>query len=132
VDVVYHAPTESPEGAAAHDERLRARSPHVDWEVTNQATIHLWHRREQGLEVPPHRHVSEGLATWPETATAVAVRINAGGDLDVLAPFGLADLFELRLRHNPTLVRVDVFWRRVRERRWRERWPELTVVTPEA
>jgi hypothetical protein len=110
----------------------RRSSPHIDWEVTNQATIHLWHRREQGLDVPPHGSVSEGLATWPETATAVAVRLAASGALEVLAPFGLADLFELRLRHNPALVHEDVFWRRVRERGWRQRWPELVVVTPEA
>ena len=129
---MYHSEGELPEVTAAHAKRLQAQQPHVDWEVTNQATIHLWHRRDQGLEVPPHRSVSEGLATWPETATAVAVRLNAAGSLEVLAPFGLADLFELLLRHNPTLVPVDVFWRRVRERRWRERWPELRVVTPEA
>jgi hypothetical protein len=131
VDVVYHA-LEEPAGAASeHVKRLHAQLPGVDWEVTNQATIHLWHRQAQGLEVAPHRNVSEGLGTWPETATAVAVRLNASGGLELLAPFGLDDLFELRLCHNPTLVSVDVFWRRVRERRWRERWPELRVVTPE-
>lgn len=98
-----------------------------DWEVTNQATIHLWHCRTQGISIAPHRSVADGLATWPETATAVGVRLTVEGDIEVLAPLGLADLFALRLRHNAAQAGFDVFSRRVESKRWLQRWPELRI-----
>jgi hypothetical protein len=130
VDVVYWAEAE-PEGAPlAYETKLRAALPAIVWEVTNQATIHLWHRQMQGLAAEPHRSVADGLATWPETATAVGVRLGAEGTLDILAPLGLADLFALRLRHNPVLTSPDVFRQRAKAKRWLQRWPELQLIEP--
>jgi uncharacterized protein len=128
VDVVYWSDAEEPEAAEEHRLRLRARAPDIAWEVTNQATVHLWHWRARGVSVVPHGTVSDGLATWPETATAVGVRLLEAGDMHVLAPFGLADLFTMSLRHNQTLVGPEVFWQRIRDKRWLERWAELQVV----
>jgi len=69
------------------------------------------------------------VASWPETATAVGVRLSAEGDIDVLAPLGLADLFALRLRHNAARAAPDVFWKRVEDKQWVQRWPELQLAT---
>lgn len=128
VDVVYWNDAEPADAANTHEARLKAALPALDWEVTNQATIHLWHSRARGISVSPHATVSEGLATWPETATAVGVRLNSNGNIQVLAPFGLADLFALRLRHNPAQAGPEVFWARIEAKRWLQRWPELKVV----
>ena len=127
VDVVYWSVAEAAQASDEHRSRLLARRSDVDWEVTNQATVHLWHSRARGVVVAPHRTVAEGLATWPESATAVGVRSLASGGVDVIAPFGLADLFALRVRHNPVVADADAFWSRVRDKRWLERWPELRV-----
>jgi uncharacterized protein len=129
VDVVYWDATEREEGARTHEARLRAAKPDVEWEVTNQAYVHDWHWRARGQRVAPHRSVAEGLATWPETATAVGIRIGEGGGLDLLAPFGLEDLFELRLRHNPAQSGPEIFNQRVQTKRWLSRWPELRLVS---
>lgn len=130
VDVVYWAEAE-PEGAArAYEAKLRAALPAITWEVTNQATVHLWHQQVLGRQVAPHRSVAEGIATWPETATAVGVRLGAEGTLDILAPLGLEDLFALRLRHNSVLAPREIFWQRVESKRWGQRWPELQLIEP--
>jgi hypothetical protein len=128
VDVVYWSDSEDADASQAHEARLRGVRPEVDWEVTNQATIHIWHRRTQGLSIAPHRSVADGLATWPETATAVGLRLTSQGEMEVLAPLGLADLFALRLRHNAALTPPELFWKRVEAKQWRQRWPELEVV----
>ena len=128
VDVVYWSDAEGPDASRAHEARLRAVLPDLDWEVTNQATVHLWHWRAQGQRIAPHESVADGLATWPETATAVGVRLTVEGELDVLAPLALADLLGLRLRHNAARAEADVFWSRVESKRWLQRWPELRVV----
>jgi hypothetical protein len=130
IDVVYWSDSESVDGSLAHEARLRARMPELDWEVTNQAIIHLWHARTKGIVIAPHESVDDGVATWPETATAVGVRLTDAGDIDVLAPLGLVDLFAMRLRHNPLQTGPDVFWSRIEAKRWIQRWPELRVVPP--
>jgi len=79
--------------------------------------LHLWHCA-RGQPVAPHATEEEGVATWPETA--VGVRLAVDDAVEVLAPLGLADLFALRLRHNPRQIGVDVFWRRVTAKRWIE------------
>jgi hypothetical protein len=52
--------------------------PDVGWEATNQAAVHTWYSEFfGGPPVAPLRSTAEGVATWPETATAVAVRLVA-------------------------------------------------------
>ena len=79
---------------------------------------------------PSRRGELVRIASWPETATAVAVRVADDDGLEIVAPFGLADLFNLRLRHNPKQPVADVFRKRVADKRWMERWPELELVQP--
>ena len=66
-----------------------------------------------------------------ETATAIAVRLLENGDLDIVAPFGLHDLFELKLRWNHRLVSRKVFMQRVQSKRFLERWKKLHIVETE-
>jgi hypothetical protein len=37
--------------------------------------VHRWYGRVFGAEVPPLTSTADGVGTWPETATAVAVRL---------------------------------------------------------
>src|SRR3954447_6156540 len=91
---------------------LRKRAPDLPWEVTNEAAVHLWYPRVYGVDVPPLRTTSESVATWPETATAVAVRLLADDRIRVVAPFGLEDLFGIVWRHNPRRAPVALFEQR--------------------
>jgi uncharacterized protein len=131
VDVVYWDDSEAQGAAHSHQARLRAALPRVDWEVTNQALVHEWHWQAHGLRVAPLGTLTEGLETWPETATAVGVRLTAAGALDVLAPLGLEDLFALRVRYHPQQASAEVFWLRVAAKRWLQRWPELQLLGPD-
>ena len=54
---------------------LKARCPSVPWEARNQAAVHLWYEEKFGYPVAPLTSTRDGVATWPETATAVAVRL---------------------------------------------------------
>jgi hypothetical protein len=68
------------------------------------------------------------LATWPETATAVAVRLLADDRIEVVAPCGLEDLFGLVCRRNPRRVTVEHYRQRVHDKRIAERWPRVEVL----
>ncbi|MFJ3951773.1 nucleotidyltransferase family protein [Streptomyces sp. Je 1-4] len=47
-------------------------------------------------------------------------------NLDTYAPHGLADVFNLVVRPNPVLAPQEVY--ETKAARWRQQWPELTVL----
>ena len=104
----------------------------LPWEATNQAAVHTWyHQYFGGAPVLPFGSVHEAVATWPETATCVAVRQRPGSrDLEVCAPHGLADLLGGIWRVNPLRVTPAVSMARLARQRVRARWPGVIVVPP--
>jgi uncharacterized protein len=129
VDLAFYDPGRLDAGRDAEVERaLAARLAAVPWDAKNQASVHRWYGRVFGTEVEPLASTADGVGTWPETATAVAVRLLDGDRLRVVAPCGLEDLFTLVCRRNPRRVSVEHYRRRVRDKRVAERWPEVTVV----
>jgi hypothetical protein len=105
--------------AAAFDEPLRCMV-----QVRNQARVHLWFERKFGEPYAPLSSSAEALERFASPLFAIGVRLEQDGRLHIEAPFGLSDLFALRLRPNPwrritrfTRIATDV----------RGRWPELIV-----
>jgi uncharacterized protein len=129
VDVAYFASALDDVEATAS---LRARRPDVPWEATNQATVHRWYANVfGGPPVEPLSSVADAIATWPETATAVAVRL-VGADVEVCAPLGLTDLLDGVWRWNPRRVPRERSLERLARHRPQERWPGVTVIHPDA
>lgn len=127
MDVAYFD-TDAPSGFDVQlQERLSSLFPAVVWDVTNQAKVHEWLVDASGQPVPPLTSLEEGVATWPEFATCVAVSLDQHDSLHVIAPYDLDDLFELRVRHNPRRASVLTFTERVRSKNFLQRWPRLHV-----
>ena len=96
-------------------------------EVRNQARVHLWFPGKFGHPYAPLTRTAEALTRFVCPAFAVGVRLEDGA-LSVEAPFGLDDVFAMRLRVNP-LRGTSADWDRIVGSA-RARWPELTVITP--
>ncbi|QIT29364.1 nucleotidyltransferase family protein [Raoultella terrigena] len=127
VDVVwFDAARCTADGDRLLEAALNQVSPAFDWSVKNQARMH--HHSGNA----PYRSTEDAIRYWPETATAVAVRIGDTGLIEVIAPYGLADLFALRLRPTPQFEqqRLSVFKHRVAAKRWVERYPLLQLIVP--
>ena len=93
VDLGFFDPDDlSPERDAEVEAALRERAPDLPWEAKNQAAVHLWYPRRFGFEVPPFRSTAEAVATFPETAACVGVRLLPDDAIAVVAPHGLDDL----------------------------------------
>jgi hypothetical protein len=107
---------------------LRRCAPDVPWDAKNQAAVHLWYPQVFGIEVEPLTSSADGVGTWPETATAVAVRLHSDDSIEVVAPCGLEDLFGLICRRNPRRVTVEEYRLRLRAKRITTRWPRVRVV----
>jgi hypothetical protein len=94
-------------------------------EVRNQARVHLWFEDKFGEAYAPLSGSAEALERFVSASFAVGVRLEADDRLAVFAPFGLEDLFALRLRPNPRR-RTQGFARAAAS--IRARWPELEVI----
>ncbi len=104
--------------------RAFSRSP-IPVEVRNQARVHLWFEQRFGIPVAPLRSTVDGLRRYASVAHAVGVRIDADGQLEVHAPFGLDDVFGLRLRPNRVLANGPSH--DAKALRMKEIWPELEI-----
>jgi len=93
-------------------------------EVRNQARVHLWFEGKFGEPYAPLSSSAEALSRFVSPLFAVGVRLEADERLTIEAPFGLGDLFALRLRPNPTRP-TNGFDRAAASAT--ARWPELTV-----
>ncbi|MNW67295.1 hypothetical protein D3C74_458630 [compost metagenome] len=67
------------------------------------------------------------MSRWPETATAVAIRLNAKDQMEVICPHGLEDLLDMRVRQSPLFRHTTAFRQRVFEKQWLDNWPLLIV-----
>jgi uncharacterized protein len=130
IDVVFFDPADLGEGRDAAAQRRLCALAELPWEPTNQAAVHTWyHEYFGGPPVDPVTCVHDAVATWPETATCVAVRLRAAG-VEVCAPHGLADLLCGVWRVNPVRVTPEVSVARLARQRVPARWPGVTVVPP--
>ena len=102
---------------------LRDRDGTLAWSVKNQARMHA--RNGDA----PYRSAKDAMRYWPETATAVGVRLDTRGRVEVAAPFGLDDLFGLVVRPPPRFLggKHAVYLDRVRSKNWERDWPGLRV-----
>ncbi len=106
--------------AAAFDEPLRSLV-----EVRNQARVHVWFEGKYGEAYSPLGSAAEALGRFVSPMFAVGVRLEAGDRLTIDAPFGLADLFAMRLRpnrHRPVIASYERIAASAKAR-----WPEITV-----
>lgn len=93
-------------------------------EVRNQARVHLWFEQKFHEPYAPLTHTDEALERFVCPAFAVGVRLERDGRISLAAPFGLDDLFALRLRANPRRPINPEGFARVAAS-VRARWPEV-------
>ena len=104
---------------ADFDEPLRSMI-----EVRNQARVHLWFEAKFGEPYAPLSCTAEALERFASATFALGVRLEFDDRLHIVAPFGLGDLFALRVVPNPHWKTVG-FDRAVAD--VRRRWPEVGI-----
>lgn len=122
VDVIWFDATRcNPEEDEALENFLRALDPTIRWSVKNQARMHV----KNGDE--PYLSATDAMRYWPETATAVAVRLREDGSCEVAAPLGLDDLFGLVIRPAGRFAteKEKIYQERFKSKNWMKIWPLL-------
>lgn len=131
VDLSYFDPGDlTDERDVSVETALQREAPALPWQAKNQAAVHLWYPARFGVTVPPFGSCAEAIATFPETASCVGVRLLDDDDLLIIAPHGLDDLLNGVCRHNPTRVSADFYAKRQAVKGWGRRWPRVQFVPP--
>ena len=126
IDVIWFDRSQTaPARDAELETILRHQDESLQWSVKNQARMHL--RNDDA----PYASATEAMRYWPETATAVAVRLDEQGRLEVAAPLGLEDLFNLVVRPAGRFKgeKQPIYQQRLRSKNWLATWPKLKVLT---
>ncbi|APZ98598.1 hypothetical protein BWQ93_08865 [Sphingopyxis sp. QXT-31] len=93
-------------------------------DVKNQARVHLWYAAKFGHGIAPYSSVADAIGTYPTTASAIGLRRRT--ELEVIAPFGLADLLRPVVRANAAQI-TEAYYE-TKTARWRHHWPDLEIL----
>ncbi len=94
-------------------------------EVRNQARVHLWFADRFGCPYPRLASADEALCYYASIVHAIGVRLEGEGRLDIAAPFGLDDMFAMRIRPNYTLANAASHIGKAE--RAKAIWPEVAI-----
>lgn len=125
IDVIYFDTTNtSSEKEKQLEKELEILFPSQPWSVKNQARMHLI----SGFD--PFTSSYDGVAHFPETPTAIAIRM-CNQDLEIMAPYGIQDLFEMKVKPTP-FYQVNgelysIYVDRIKRKKWNEIWGSLSI-----
>lgn len=126
IDVIYFDPEQVDELVEKKCEaQLASVMPDIPWSVKNEARMHT------KSNMPPYSSSIDAISKFPETATALGVKLDEKDDVILAAPCGINDLVQLKVK--PTLFftetkeRVEIYEARLAKKNWKAIWPRLCV-----
>ncbi len=121
VDLIYYDPTNPSEEPDKLIERHLNSISTLPWSVKNQARMHLRNCDK------PYTSTCDAMSYWVEIETAVGVTLSMRGEIEILAPFGIARLFENSITINNKRRKANDFYERIKKKQWLLQWPNLKV-----
>ena len=125
IDVIYFDESDClTETEKALESKLQEMMPNQPWSVKNQARMHIKNK------VAPYASSFDGVAHFPETPTAIAARLH-NNKIEILAPYGLHDLFEGLVRPTPPYHQgsklYPIYLNRIQNKNWGVIWTKLMI-----
>jgi uncharacterized protein len=126
VDVVYFDPTNTDEQVEKElEEILKSEQPDIPWSVKNQARMHVINN------IPPYTSSVDAISKFPETVTALGIRLEENGQLILTAPCGIEDVIHLEVKPTPYFKETEelrqIYKHRVRTKKWESRWTKVKI-----
>lgn len=123
IDVIYYNKDELDEEFEKKLEGLlKQETGNPLWSVKNQARMHI----QNGDQ--PYSSIRDAISYWPETATAVAARLEVDNRISYVSPYGLDDLFECRVRQSPLFKDQAYYQMRLGKKQWHTLWTKLEIL----
>lgn len=125
LDVVFYDPDISYQHTLSIQDILKAACPAYSWEVKNQVYMH-----GHNPETAPYMSTRDAIRKYPETATAVALRL-VDNKLELFALYGLEVISRFEIHPTPhfkaSSKRMRVYQERMAKKDWRQKWPQIQI-----
>ncbi|MGS2779240.1 nucleotidyltransferase family protein [Robertmurraya sp. GLU-23] len=126
IDVIYFDPRNIDELTEKKlEEMLKTLMPKAPWSVKNEARMHI------KSNMPPYSSSVDAISKFPETATALGVKLDERENVKLIAPCGISDVINLEVK--PTLFfretkeRVEIYEAGIIKKNWKSIWNNLKV-----
>src|SRR5690606_955501 len=118
IDVIYFDSNDlKEETEKEYENHLRTLNPTIPWSVKNEARMHIRNN------VPPYESSIDAISKFPETATALGIKIDSNNHIILTAPHGIHDVIHLEVRPTPYILEnqhvASLFKDRIRKKNWK-------------
>jgi uncharacterized protein len=126
IDVIYFDPANIDKlEEKKFEEMLKTQMPNTPWSVKNEARMHI------KSNMPPYTSSVDAISKFPETATALGVKLDEKDNVILTAPCGISDVVNLKVKPTPfftqTKERVEIYEDRITKKNWILIWNNLDV-----
>jgi hypothetical protein len=126
IDIIYFDATNIDEVEEKKlEERLKSITPNIPWSVKNEARMHL------KSNFPPYTSSVDAISKFPETATALGVKLDEKDHVILTAPWGINDVVNLEVKPTPFFIetkeRLAIYENRISKKKWESTWSKLKV-----
>lgn len=126
IDVIYFDPTTLSELEEKKSEgKLKSLLPNIPWSIKNEARMHLRNN------VEPYSSSVDAISKFPETATALGVKLDDWNQVILTAPCGISDVVSLIVKPTPYfLENTDlslIYNQRIIKKDWKATWNKLII-----
>ena len=126
VDVVYFDERHMDEVVEKKlEEELKSILPNVPWSVKNEARMHVVNN------LPPYVSSVDAISKFPETATALGVKLDKEGNVVLTAPWGIKDVLHLEVKPTPHFIEnkelAAIYEERIVKKNWQSVWKQVKV-----
>jgi len=105
---------------------LKKLKPDSNWEVVNQARIHLLYKG-----FPQLKSSVDSIRYCSEEANCVGIRLERDDAFTICAPYGLSDLMNLIVKPIPPTqayqMILELYKKRQKSKEWLKFWPKLKI-----
>lgn len=126
IDVIYFDPTNIDELEEKKlEEVLKTLVSNTPWSIKNEARMHI------KSNMPPYSSSVDAISKFPETATALGVKLDEKDNLVITTLWGFGDAVNLEVKPTPffkeTKERVEIYEDRITKKNWKSTWHKLKV-----
>ena len=124
--IYYDSSTTCEKVEKKYEVALRKLLPTVPWSVKNQARMHV------ANNIPPYSSAVDAISKFPETATALGVKLDDENKLKLTAPHGINDVVNMVVKPTPyfreSKDRMMIYENRVSKKKWQSIWNKIEVI----
>lgn len=126
IDVIYFDPSIISEEIEKDLENILTDiQPDIPWSVKNQARMHIVNNNS------PYLSSIDAISKFPETATALGVKLDHLGKVILTAPHGIEDVVNCQVKPTPYFrqseEQMQFYKDRIMKKNWKARWDKVQL-----